>query len=214
MLTASAVLPFLVTAVVPFAHSFDVSYTSYIALIFWFWAGAGLALIAGWAGKRVPFFDTPAGVMGLSLAVALAAFAGPLKWYYQMEGRPLAYKKIVSEIDGLAPENQKIVMENAYDVRIVPQFYNTKKKVFFIFLETKPFKTRREAILHYLASNPDAWLLRGTRLSEPPEWADELFESKEVFSNPSYEKLMARGIFPRPSTPGEPWVLYRGLRAR
>jgi hypothetical protein len=205
---ACMVLPFAALLTVPFGHSFDPSYTSFIAPMLWLWAGAGIVFFATkYLGKIAAVFRTDNGIVLLSLGISLVAYAYPLALYYKLGGRPTAYKRIAAAIEEVAPDGQVIVVENSYDLRVIPGFYGVKKKINFVYLETKPYRTRKEAILRYLEREPKAWLLQGNQEVTPAGWADKYFRSKLVMSNPSHERLTAMGLFPRPSIAVDPWVL-------
>ena len=205
-------IPFSMMAVIPFAHGFDPTYTSFIAPILWIWAGGGIALMAEWLGRWMTAFRAPGGVLALAMALALAVYARPLGLLYKMGGRPTSYRNIVAKIEQVAPKGQILVMENPFDLRLIPQFYGPAKQLYFVHLEIRPDETRKTTLLRYFQEYPKAWLLRGAKLETDPSWAYPYFSRKIIFRNESHEKLFAMGLFPRPSLVPDPWELYIGFK--
>ena len=206
-------LPYAVVVTMPAAHFFDPSYTSSTAPVLWLWAGGGIAVVTVWCGRFLSFFRTRWGLTCAGLIVSLSVFAYPLSLYYRMGGKPTALKQILRQIESIAPEGQVLVFENPYDTRFFPVYYHPKKEVYFVDLGPMGVPGGRKGdLLAFFDSHPDAWLLQGSKMIEPQDWADPWFSHKLVFCNISHEQLFAMGLFPRPSNAPDPWVLHMGFR--
>lgn len=202
-------LPYAVLAVVPVPHFYDPSYTCGTAPILWLWAGGGIAILAGLLGRAIPCFKTPIGLTCAGLAVSLAVFSYPLSLLYQLGGRPVAVKEILHRIEQQAAEGQVIVIEDPYDIRFFSGYYEPQKRIYFVHLGSMGVPGGRKAdLLAYLQTRPDAWLLQGNKIIEPVNWADSLFSNKVVFDNEAHAKLYKMGLFPRPVSAPNPWVLH------